>query len=1099
MLMLVLLLSGCNGGNDNSGGGDDPDTPSVSLSAENAVFPTLTHQQNQVYLTDKIQVHSSDSSVVEQDNYVSNVAPFESRQECEQIEANSDGFTINTGDFVGVCAYTYVAGSYAYPNLTSKAFSLVVSQKQVNGPVARFNPISKTTLVDLPISIDLSVELKDLVPAGYNLSEDVILIGTGSTKVDMANQTITYTPDVDSEAGFVRLIYSYDNGASVIIGEITITVSDSANSAPNAPNIDYSTHGKPKINVGEEVNIDLAPYVSDPDGDAIQLIDVNSWDADVTPANPGDMGNLSFTFSSTLVGPHIVSYVLSDHFGGYASGLVRVEVHDPAEEPPWGNIKTQGKLFWGPMSKSQADAKGVQFTGTHYEKNATVITSVISKAEDQCKPLGRLPTSEEVNHLFELQAGDVGHYNWPIEIGYFAKDGDQVKVVDINNGKVTEANADGQYVTCVTEGEFVVDTSSSDLNAIANGADKAKVVAKVSAGGVPVPNVSVSAQVQGEATLENSEAETDANGLAAFSLVSAVAGKVNVGLSIQNVVGSPSADVQFEPDETTAELSLHTEVDWQEADGGIDKISAMVVDSNNNPIPNIPVKFSSSEDNIVIKPSSTSTGTDGKMDAEVTWTGPVPDEDVNIAVEGTYTTSQGTPLADSTNVNFKGASYDVTSVYQKVQGSTDRAAVVCAHISKDGIDADNVKVQWTSKESWAAPLKSETVSNGLGEACTAYTLLDSTYIDQTDEVTAATGGSSENSTNITFTDVNVPLITLKLVRVGTELEPAEVVAHVVDSNGNPLSNANINWSPSESWVRLSETNSNTDENGDAQIAVYIAGDEHLGESVTIFGETSGYTGSTTFAFQNSNDNGVTIANMAVQVKGDADNPAVICADVFGLETQTPDDYVNDGADAIYNIDWSAAPGDVVHVANSQTIAGVDGHVCNEIILDDANKEYTKVSATVSFRSIASSTLFFMFWEEGDDLGEWIDIYGNHYYQVSVDPNSWLTNDDKDSICSTAGHVAAVDAELDPTVLTVVRPPRWSDIYYEAFTINFWAFQREFRNAGLGKARHHTSNHIDIGLVDAANTLKTVDDVMWGDAWWWYSQEEITRSDFILCH
>lgn len=785
LLVSILLLNGCNGdtdtNNDNSVG---KDSSAVSLLAENVMLPSITNNRAQVNLKDKIHVQSDEEQSSEVDNYVANVESIDERKECSEIQINSTGFFVDVGDFVGVCSYKYDAANRSYPDASAQAYSIVVSQKDVNGPVATFKPISRTTMVNLPVTIDLGEELDGMVPSGYKLSQEVSLFGFGSVEVDTDNEAITYIPTSESEAGFTRIIYSYDNESSVIVGNITISLSEEANSAPNAPNIDYSEFGKPQINVNEEVVIDLSSYVSDPDGDAIQLIDVNSWNAAVTPVVPHDMNNLEFSFYSTTVGEHIVSYVLSDHFGGYASGLVRIEVYDPKKAPPWGNIKMDDKLFWGPLSKAEADAQGIDFTGTHYEKDTTIAISVFSQAEKQCQSLGRLPTAEEMRQLSQIHASDVSGYNWPLELGYYAKDGSEVKIIDIVNGNDTAANVNGQYVTCVTEGGFIIDSSESVLSAVADGREEAKVVAKVSAGGKPIAGVTVFANVDGDATLKNSEAQTNEDGFAKFGLVSKSAGHVDVTLSMKHMDTSPKATVQFLADERTANLKLNTTIDEQSADGGVDEVVASVVDVNNNPIPNLPIEFSS-KDTVEIRSSSVQTGTDGKMRAEVVWTGKVPEDDVQAIVQGAYTTSLDTLISDRTDVHFKGVSYEVVNAYQKMQGTIDRPAVVCALITKNGKEASDVKVQWTSKESWVTPLASETTSNGLGEACTLFNLLDSAHHDEFVEVTAAVA-SSLATTKINFVENTVPLISVKLSEAGTDSSPAIVVAHVNDQDAVPV-------------------------------------------------------------------------------------------------------------------------------------------------------------------------------------------------------------------------------------------------------------------------------------------------------------------------
>ncbi|WP_158655044.1 Ig-like domain-containing protein [Vibrio campbellii] len=810
---------------------------------------------------------------------------------------------------------------------------------------------------------------------------------------------------------------------------------------------------------------------------------------------PENMDNLAFKFSSTKVGEHIVSYIISDHFGGYANGLVRIEVTDPSKVPPWGNITMDDKLFWGPLTKSQADAKGIEFTGTNYEKEAVVATSVISQAQQQCKPLGRLPTPEEMHQLSEIKAGDVGAYNWPIEVGYYAKIGSQVKVIDISRGNEITANAEGQYVTCVTEGGFVVDESKSDLYAIANGTDEAKVVVKVTAGGTPVPDVSVFAEAQKGATLKNSEAQTDEDGLASFSLVSLVAGSTEVVLSMDELEATPTATVRFVADETTASLSLETETDWQDSDGGINEVVAALVDANGNPIFDRPIQFNSF-DTINIKPKSVTTNTNGEITAEVTWDGESFLEDVEAKVFGTYTTTLDQKIGDSTTVHFKGSNYRVESVYQKQQGTTDTHAYVCALVTKDGVQASEVKVLWSSSESWAAPIDSETESNGLGEACTEINLLDPAHHSEPVDITARIG-SSQAKTSIMFSDDLTSRIWVKLYEGGSDISPAKVVANIVDDVGQPVSNKAIKWSSSVSWVEMRNETSLTDDDGNAYNEISILDSDYLGTPVTIFGEYAAQSGSTTFVFNDNSMPQVTIANMHVEIPGGRDSAALICADVLGLDTVKEDYIDGDTGQKMYYVDWSAEPSWVTIEGEKRQASSADGYVCNSFKLNDSTQLYQYATATLKFRNLSNSNLVFWFWDKDITGGSWIDdLTKKEYYQVPVDPNKWLTNKDKNRECKAAGYTSAVAWNPERVELRPVTSAFWSKQYYTSFTGNLFATKHDTLHAGIGQGSPLDVLEVRDSFIVKGNVLTTLTDRSPGGICIFCKVQ--TKSNFVLC-
>lgn len=226
--------------------------------------------------------------------------------------------------------------------------------------------------------------------------------------------------------------------------------------------------------------------------------------------------------------------------------------------------------------------------------------------------------------------------------------------------------------------------------------------------------------------------------------------------------------------------------------------------------------------------------------------------------------------------------------------------------------------------------------------------------------------------------------------------------------------------------------------------VSIDDTSHLGETVTIYGENMGHTGSTTFTFNDHLDPHVTIANMKVEIPGNTRFPALICADVLGLETVEPDAYMDPddaSSEGIYYVDWSAAP-EWVEPEKEQTETNVKGHVCNRYKLKDPDMLYEKAIASISFRDMSSASLYFWFWNKDILFGEWVDDNKKHYYQVSVDPNAWMENSDKDSVCKSAGYSSAIGADQDMKKLTQIAPAYWFDSYQESFTHNFWSFEKK---------------------------------------------------------
>ena len=690
LLTSTLLLSACGGdssGSNGDGGDGAPPANEITLTAEDVLDPIQSGSSSIVTLKNK--VHSSQPS---SDNFITNVTAVTQLPECQDIIADNSGYTAQFGEFVGVCVYQYDAGTAADTSVQASAYSIVAVQSEIDSEVELFGPISAATLVDQPVTIDLKNELLGQVPEGYTLSGEVTLLGNGSVSVNVQQEKITFSPD-GAEGGYAKLIYSYSNGDNIKMGNISVSVSSTVNGAPDAPDIDYSADpDNPVININEQAVIDLAPYVSDPDGDALQLVDVDSWNAAVSPAAPEDMNNLKLNFTSTQVGEQFIYYVLSDHFGGYASGVIRVEVYDPEESADWGNLKQGMNLYYGPLTKSDADGGGIEYTSTNFDSNgANVATFNVNKAQASCEAVGRLPTSDELVALFGITAGGPAAYDgWPVSVGYYAQDGDSFHVVDLSTGQDADVNAGGQYVTCVGQGGFVIDTAQSDTEAVANGEDQALVAAQVTLNGTPVSGQVVSASVNGSASLAQDLLTTDEDGYARFYIENVKAETVIVSTLLGS--NERSQSVSFIGDKATAQLSSEVTVNNQVISGGVNKVIATLTDAFDNPVAGEPVTFS--VDNVDAQVSSPhwDTDGDGELVAEVVWTGGDVTQSQDVLVTSLYTRPDMLELTASELVNF-------TAAYVRLLRENDGAAtdtfnsLKVTTVGMDNVNIPGVKIE----------------------------------------------------------------------------------------------------------------------------------------------------------------------------------------------------------------------------------------------------------------------------------------------------------------------------------------------------------------------------------------------------------------------
>ncbi|WP_318519978.1 Ig-like domain-containing protein [Photobacterium leiognathi] len=221
-----------------------------------------------------------------------------------------------------------------------------------------------------------------------------------------------------------------------------------------------SSHGiKPFIYKGEKltVNLNTLPSlnIKDPDSDEWQLIDVHSWSADVVATEPDSVTNKSFDFTASTVGSHYVTYIIADHFGGYAVGIIQIDVSARGGAPTWVDIKAGGNTYLAPQTYVQASASGYAVTGIWDEGvNNTLAGYRQQTANIYCNSVGTLPTEADMNVLRNANisgsslTGELA--KWPVQQSYIVKSGDGVATYDLISGSTQEYNyATQNYVTCL--------------------------------------------------------------------------------------------------------------------------------------------------------------------------------------------------------------------------------------------------------------------------------------------------------------------------------------------------------------------------------------------------------------------------------------------------------------------------------------------------------------------------------------------------------------------------------------------------------------------------------------------------------------------------
>ncbi|TCT43602.1 repeat uncharacterized protein DUF823 [Vibrio crassostreae] len=449
---LAVLLAGC-GSESNSDGEQGvivSPTASASISAQDIQDNSLVEQSFTIDLTE--HVHTSNN----QDFFVTNARSL-SGDSC-QVQGISEGsFNVYSSD-VNDCLFEYEVATSARTSMATSYVRVAMGQNYSSTTLPR---ITASTIESQVVVVDLESELGSSLPSDdFVLQDSLISLGSGTAHVSGEHQ-IEFTP---TAKGQTEVYYSYQNGESIQQGSLSIATSeDTYNTAPTAEDFAFSELAL----LGENIVVDVADYISDVDLDDVQLVGVQDFNSTTLLYDPANISNTKFEFSSTQPGAHDVAYTVSDHMGGYTTGLARIEVEpDFSLIQDWEDIVTHDPVissdirFFAPMTKVYADYVNVSYTGTYVEngtqglQDAEIVTQTLSQARQYCKVRGgRLPLQRELETLVTNETSAFTNHNWPTSKKYWIAENvseTNAATVHLNDGSIgNQSKTVGMYTTCV--------------------------------------------------------------------------------------------------------------------------------------------------------------------------------------------------------------------------------------------------------------------------------------------------------------------------------------------------------------------------------------------------------------------------------------------------------------------------------------------------------------------------------------------------------------------------------------------------------------------------------------------------------------------------
>ncbi|CDT38777.1 hypothetical protein [Vibrio coralliirubri] len=480
LLVFFAGMSGCGGDDSSESKSGSSISQSLAfepatLTAQDASFSGELSVLYKVQLSEHVKV--SDGSGFE----LAEVVPLSEDAGCQVASVTESSFSISATT-PKVCNYRYrVVSADATDIPTSRTAQASTQSSHAQQPssaaaVARVAvsadpsstiliPISAVTLENQIIAVNLATELGkfgvDL--SGYTLQTDVTL-PYNPNSVAIANPTtnvIEYTP-ASGFQGVDRILFSYASSTdnTVLMGILDVAVAQEGNRGLTVTqHISYPT----VVNLNEVFEIDISPYVTSHDDDDYQLVNVDAFDALVASKAPLDTTNKVFTFQSSSVGTHTVSFAVSDHNGAYEMGLIQIMTSNLNSAGDWDDLELNGKTFSAPLTIQDANEASVAYDTMLVDKGYSPRKFLAgfrhSSAEDYCASRddgsnnSRLPTR---NELFDLSSALINSPTiWPSMNQYLVLD-------DVSNGSPVGFNIyfrtvhdydqnTAYYVTCIED------------------------------------------------------------------------------------------------------------------------------------------------------------------------------------------------------------------------------------------------------------------------------------------------------------------------------------------------------------------------------------------------------------------------------------------------------------------------------------------------------------------------------------------------------------------------------------------------------------------------------------------------------------------------
>ncbi|HFQ5334911.1 TPA: hypothetical protein ACGVBC_001046 [Vibrio vulnificus] len=451
LITVPLALLGC--GEEESGGSAKNDSVIAEQAplvyTQDGIVRTYTEQKTTVDLSKKNSVSNSESLTIDE---ITNIT---GNSQCEPIAISGMTFELDAFEKPTLCQYQYslrsieLGTTFWNPRMV---MNVLVEKHAVILPnsLRSVRSLPSTTLPSIQVSvstpgsvlnIDLNAQLASLYPKdssdkNYVLSNTILVLGSGSAKAttdDLKKSIVEYSSDSYDLGGITRLIYSLsddfdgDGVGDFKVGAIDISVSRrGSNSNPITKYFQW-TNNDADIKTGQKYTIDVANDISaectygrepqdtkgsciyDSDNDSLQITGVYAYDATVASTAPEKLTNTQFDVTFARAGLHDINYQITDHYGGFATGIVRVYVKENSapvlKYSPyiWYANENSGMSIAASALATDVDGDTVTFKSVTQPTSGKV-KAVIS--EDKSKIQVDAQIDSEGTHFFDVVLTD---------------------------------------------------------------------------------------------------------------------------------------------------------------------------------------------------------------------------------------------------------------------------------------------------------------------------------------------------------------------------------------------------------------------------------------------------------------------------------------------------------------------------------------------------------------------------------------------------------------------------------------------------------------------------------------------------------------------